>query len=181
MASEKLSASVEIPEGVEVSVEGKRVKIKGPKGEVSREIIHPRLQIEKKENQVNLIASKSTKREKKLVHTYRSHVRNMIKGSQQGHAYKLKVCSSHFPMNVAVNNNQVIVKNFLGEKFPRTLDIKEGVDVKVDADVITVESVDKEKAGMTASAIEELMKRPGFDRRIFQDGIYITHKDGKEL
>ena len=55
------------------------------------------------------------------------------------------------------------------------------MSVKVEAKDVIVESVDKELAGETAASIEELTKRPGFDKRIFQDGIYIYYKDGKGI
>ena len=84
-------------------------------------------------------------------------------------------------MNVSVNKNQIIIKNFIGERHPRTLTIKEGVTVKVEGDIINVESSDKELAGTAASDIEKLTKRTDFDGRIFQDGIYIINKDGKDI
>ena len=76
---------------------------------------------------------------------------------------------------------KLIIKNFLGEKFPRILKLKEGVDVKIEGDKINVQSSSKELAGTTASDIEKITRRPNFDTRIFQDGIYITNKDGKEI
>ena len=51
----------------------------------------------------------------------------------------------------------------------------------MDGENITVESADKELAGQTAADIETLTKRPGFDKRIFQDGIWMVSKGGKEL
>jgi len=53
----------------------------------------------------------------------------MIKGSSQNHVYTMKICSGHFPMNVSVSNNKLSVKNFFGEKVPRVLQLKSGVDV----------------------------------------------------
>ena len=84
-------------------------------------------------------------------------------------------------MNVSLNNDELQIKNFFGEKIPRILKIKEGADVKVEGEIITIESMDKEKAGQIAADIETLTKRSGFDRRIFQDGIYIIEKAGKEV
>ena len=105
----------------------------------------------------------------------------MIKGVSEGHIYKLKICSGHFPMNTAVNGNKFVVNNFLGEKTPRELDIKEGASVKIEGDIVIVEGIDKELVSQTAASIEILTKVKGKDKRIFQDGIYITEKDGKEI
>ena len=70
--------------------------------------------------------------------TFKAHIKNMIKGITEGHIYKLKVCSGHFPMNVSVNKDKLIVNNFLGEKTPRELNLKEGVAVKLEGDIILV-------------------------------------------
>jgi large subunit ribosomal protein L6 len=44
-----------------------------------------------------------------------------------------------------------------------------------------VEGIDKELTSQTAALIEKLTRRPGFDKRIFQDGIFMIEKDGKPL
>jgi len=176
-----MEATLELPENVDVKIDGRTVMVKGPKGENKRIIDNPALQISVDGKNVTLKSEKSTKREKKGMFTLRAHIRNMIKGSIDGHKYVLKICSSHFPMNVAVNGDNLVIKNFIGEKHPRTLAIKHGVDVKVEGDLINIESTSKELAGTTASDIEKLTKRPGYDLRIFQDGIYIINKDGKEI
>jgi large subunit ribosomal protein L6 len=84
-------------------------------------------------------------------------------------------------MNVAVSGDKLSVKNFLGEKIPRVAKILPGVTVKVEGDIIDIESTDKEAAGQTAANFEQLTRITNRDLRIFQDGIYITVKDGKEI
>mgnify|MGYP001231582226 FL=1 len=69
------------------------------------------------------------------------------------------------------------VKNFLGEKNARVADVPVGVSAKVQDKDIILESVDRELAGIAASRIEQLTRVTNKDRRIFQDGIYITGKD----
>ena len=177
----KLDLEILLPEKVTAKIEGSFLVIKGPNGEVKRDIANPMIKLDVKDNKVMILSDKLTKREKKLGYTYQAHVKNMIKGANEGHNYVLRICSSHFPMNVTVNNRQLIIKNFLGEKFPRTLDLKEGADVRVDGDKIIVEGASKEVVGIVASDIEKLTRRPNFDMRIFQDGIYIIEKDGKEI
>ena len=181
MKVEKLEKSVEITEGTEVKVDGLTITVKGKKGEVVRAIRNPKIFAEIKDNQVFLSATKATKKEKKEIFTYISHIKNMIKGSNEGHVYELKICSGHFPMNVSIQGKELVVKNFIGEKFPRRLKIQEGVIVKIEGEKITVEHTSKEIAGQSAANIEQLTRRPNFDSRIFQDGIYITVKDGKQI
>ncbi|MBD3164888.1 50S ribosomal protein L6 [Candidatus Woesearchaeota archaeon] len=170
-----------IPEKVGARLDNNNIIFKGGKGENSLDLSNPGFNVVIRDKKIMLHSLKNSKREKKIINTYVAHIKNCIKGVREGHRYELKICSSHFPMNVSVNNGQLIIKNFIGEKFPRTLSIKEGVSIKVDGDKITLESVDKSLAGTAASDIEKLTKRPNFDTRIFQDGIYITNKDGKKI
>jgi large subunit ribosomal protein L6 len=105
----------------------------------------------------------------------------MMNGVIEPFVYTLKVCSGHFPMNISYSNNTFTVKNFIGEKIPRVLGIRQGVDLVLNGEEITVTSINKELAGQTAASIETLCKRSGFDRRIFQQGIFITSKAGKQV
>ena len=171
-----LREQIQLPDGVEVNFDGKNVRIKGPKGELNRRADDPRIKATIEGGEVIIASAKAGKRERKSLGTLKAHIRNMIKGVMEGHAYKLKACSSHFPMSVSVEGKELVIKNFLGEKMPRKLKLPENVDVKVEGAEITVESTDKENAGSFAAAIERLTKRANYDRRIFQDGIYITEK-----
>ncbi len=170
---------LEIPEGVDVKLNDDIFEVSGQKGTLKRMIKNPKITFDIKENQIILSAKKSTKMGKKAINTYKAHLKNLFTGAKEGYIYKLKICASHFPMNVSVENNTLIIKNFIGEKTPRRLKLKEGVSVKVDGSEILVEGVDKELVGQTAADIENLTKRPGFDKRVFQDGIYIIEKAGK--
>lgn len=169
------------PEKVEASVVGDLITIKGPKGEVKRSFRHPSVKLSVDGRKVVLESLRSTKREKKMLYTIAAHVRNMFLGVTEGHYYEMKICAAHFPMNVTVSGKELIVKNFLGENSPRKLLLGEGVNVKVSGDIIRIESPDKELAGTTASDIEILTIVRNRDRRIFQDGIFITNKDGKKV
>ena len=170
-----------LPEGIGVEIDGHTLIMKGPKGELKRKFASPKIKITIQENKVVLGAKKATKREKTMIGTFKAHIRNMIKGLTVGHIYKLKICSGHFPMKVSVNNKEFVVENFLGEKAPRKLKLRDDVNVKIEGQEVIVESIDKEIAGQTAADIELLTKIKNRDKRIFQDGIYIINKDGKEL
>lgn len=172
---------IEIPEGVEVEVKGNLVKTKGKEGENIREFDARNISIEKKENKIILGNKKSTKREKKMINTITKHLKNMIAGVQEKFEYKLKICFSHFPMTVELKGNEAIIKNFLGEKVPRKAKILENVEAKLEKDKIILYSTNKELAGQTAANFEKATRISLRDRRIFQDGIFITNKPGKEI
>lgn len=177
----KIQESIDIQEGVTLTVAKGIVTAKGPKGEVSKNCYHPEIQLEIADNKLNITCERATKREKKIIRTFFAHTNNLMKGVTEPYVYKLKVCSGHFPMTASVSGTEFVLKNFIGESKPRKLKIKDGIKVEVAAADITVTSVDKELAGQFAGNLEKLTKRPNFDNRIFQDGIYIVSKDGKEL
>lgn len=177
----KIEGMVELPEGISASYDGSILTLKNNDKELSREFKQPYISIEIKDKNIIFNALRQTKREKKVIGSNVAHVKNMIKGITEGHKYVLKVCSGHFPMNVSVKDQDFIIKNFLGEKTPRILKIKRGATVKVEGDEVVVESNEKEVAGQVSADIEQLTRRTGYDTRIFQDGIWICNKDGKEI
>lgn len=178
---EKIIKSVDFPEDVTASMDGNILSVKGPKDEVRREIKQRTLSIQADGSKIIIESKGGTKRDKKIVGSLVAHIKNMVKGSIQNHTYILKVCSGHFPINVSIANKKMVVNNFLGEKVPRLLEIKDNANVKVEGELIYVTSANKETAGQVSADIEQLTRRPGYDTRIFQDGIYIINKDGKEL
>jgi len=172
---------IEIPKECSILVEGRMITVKGPKGEIVRDVKNKLLKNEIKDNKIILYASKASKNHKRIVATFTAHLKNWLKGVTEGHIYKLKICSGHFPMTVTVKGDTFEIKNFIGESKPRTLKIKQGATVKLDGRDITVTGVNKETVSQVAADIELLTRRTNFDRRIFQDGIYITDKDGKKI
>lgn len=170
-----------IPEHVTVDIHDGLFTVKGAKGEIKRKFLFPKIKITKEGNKIVFDTKKPTKREKAAVFSTSAHLKNMFKGALHSCVYKLKICSGHFPMKITYKNNILEVKNYMGETVPRTLKIKPGVDVVVKEPEITVTSPNKELAALTAAAIEQIARRANFDRRVFQDGIYITHKDGVDI
>ncbi|MBI5398009.1 50S ribosomal protein L6 [Candidatus Woesearchaeota archaeon] len=181
MASEKFEIQQSIPVGITITVNGYSVTVKGPQGEVTKTFPHKMIKITAADGTIKLSCASATKREVTMAYTFNAHIKNMMAGVQHGHTYKLKVCSGHFPMSVSLSGDTLSVKNFLGEKIPRTLKIKKGAHVKVEGNEVSVESSDKELAGQVAADIEQLTRVTNRDNRIFQDGIYITNKSGKIL
>jgi large subunit ribosomal protein L6 len=172
---------VEIPGEVEINVEGDTIIVKGKEGENRKDFIMKKIDFKKQDNKIILQNKKATKNEKKMINTIAAHIRNMIKGVQDKFEYKLKVVSSHFPITVELKDNQAIIKNFLGEKIPRIAKMPEKVEIGIDKNIITVTSCDKELAGQAAANFEKTTKIRMKDRRVFQDGIFITSKAGREM
>jgi len=181
MVKQDYTETIEVPEGLSIKKEHEYLIIEGPKGQVKRKFDHPKFKIELKGDQLILKVKSASKKEKAVINSYKAHIKNAIQGTQEPFVYRLKICSGHFPMNVSLSGNMLIIKNFLGEKVPRKVKIKEKVTVRLEGNEIVVECTDKELCGQVAADIEQTTRRPGFDKRIFQDGIYIIEKAGKKV
>jgi large subunit ribosomal protein L6 len=177
----ELFQRIQIPEGVKVEIEGNKVIVEGKEGKNEREFSTANLIFEKKGNEIIIGDEKSSKKEKRRMNSLAAHVNNMIKGIQEKFEYKLKVCFSHFPITVEVKGNEALIKNFLGEKTPRKAKIPNGAEVKVEKDVIVITSNDVEIAGQAAANFETATRISKRDRRVFQDGIFITSKAGEAI
>lgn len=175
-----LKDEIPIPEGVQVSLEeGGRLKVKGPQGEVSRMLAHPRVRVELKGKHVVVSSEQPRKREKALVGTYGAHIRNMLEGVTKGFEYKMKIVYAHFPIKASVKGDTFVIENFLGEKHPRKAKILGATKVTVKGDQVVLTGPDIEEVGQTAANIERATRIKGYDPRVFQDGIYITEKPGR--
>lgn len=182
---EKKNYDLEItaPQGVNILLDNNLLIVKGAKGEVKKEFNNPRVELKTDNGKIEIKIKKGlkqTRRDKTSTATYCAHIRNMLKGAANGYSSKLKICSGHFPMTVNLDGSKLLVKNFLGEKVPRALYIRQGVKVEIQGDTINVTGADKDLVGQTAASIEQLTRITSRDRRIFQDGIYILKKPGEE-
>lgn len=179
--NKKLERTIEIPEGVECVVNGKNVLVKGNGKETSKDFDNGRVQMSVEGNSFKLLCEKASRRESKMIGTIWANVNNMIKGLSEDFVYELEICNAHFPMNVKLEGNEVVIKSFLGETTARIAKVIDGVKVEISGNRITVSSHDIEKAGQTAANLEKAARLRGRDRRIFQDGIFITNKCGREI
>ena len=161
--------------------EGQTLFVKGVQGEISKDLDFGKLKYEKKDGKVIMSHLSSTRNEKRMINTISAHIRNMIQGVQDKFEYKLKVCSSHFPINVEVKGNNILIKNFLGEKTPRKCNLPKGAEIEINKDIITIKSSNREIAGQASANLETATKVRNRDRRVFQDGIFITNKPGREI
>jgi large subunit ribosomal protein L6 len=176
-----LERVIEIPEGVEVSVSGKEIVVKGSGKEIKKTFYFGKVKVTVADKKVTLKAKGATRRESATIGTVWAHVKNMINGLSEEYVYKLEVCNAHFPMNVKAEGDKIIIKSFLGETVDRVARILPGADVKIEDNIVTVSSNDIEAAGQTAANMEKATRLTGRDRRIFQDGIFITEKCGRAI
>lgn len=173
---EKFKERISILEGVNVEIEGGLIKVSGPKGELQRELEFPGISIEKKDKEIVVSTEIPRRRERAIVGTFASHIRNMMVGVSKGFERKLRIVYSHFPIQVKVMGDVVSISNFLGERKPRKVKILGNSNVQVSGDEVIVTGIDKELVSQTAANIEQATRIRRFDPRVFQDGIYVVEE-----
>ena len=175
---------VDVAEGVQIEAKGRTIHVKGEKGELSRKFAEDFITLKTHDGKIKITAKSRRlplRKQMAIMGTISGHIKNMMKGVTEGFDYKLKVVYSHFPMKVQVSGQELVVDNFLGEKHPRKAKILDGVKVEVKGQDLQVTGIDKESVGQTSANIEQMTKIKNLDVRVFQDGIYITEKDGKPV
>jgi len=170
---------VNVPDGVQVQIDGGHVVVKGPGHVLRRTLSHPRIQMRVDGKQVKMRCEYPRRKDGALVGTFAAHLQNMIVGVTDGFTYEMKIVYSHFPVKATVRGPEFIIENFLGEKFPRKTRIVGETEVEVKGDQVVLTGPDIEAVSQTAANIEQATRIRGFDPRIFQDGIYITKKAGE--
>lgn len=177
MTVEIVENTIEVPEEVNLTLDGHKVAVTGTNGTVTRDFGHTKLNLGYQDNTLRIWAENPRKKEASLVNTITSHVKNMIKGVIEGFTYRLKIVFIHFPMTINVQGNKVIINNFVGEQSPRTAKIMGDVEVSVDGDDIVVTGNDIESVAQTAANIQQSTHIRNKDLRKFLDGIYVYQKE----
>ncbi|MBN67362.1 MAG: 50S ribosomal protein L6 [Rickettsiales bacterium] len=175
-----VSHQINLPEGLGTTIEGTLVTITKDGNSLSRDFVHNRVSVRESEGGIQVHCSLPRKSEKAIAGTWAAHLRNMVKGLDEGFEYRLKAVFSHFPMSLKVDGNRFTITNMLGEKVPRVAKLpwspsEVQVQVQNKTDIIVTGS-DREKVGQTAANIEKACKVKKRDPRVFQDGVYITSK-----
>jgi len=173
--------TLELPENFTIKINKNNFTIEHSNGSLTREYPSSSIEINNKDNIVEIKGKSHNKKVKALVGTFAAHILNMIKGIEEPFVYNLAIKSVHFPMTANYNNNKFELKNFLGGKFNRSTTVPSNVELKLNGSDIELKSSDIEAVGMTATRLEQLTRVKKRDRRVFQDGIFITHKAGKKL
>ena len=140
---------VTIPAGVTVEIDGHTVTVKGPKGELTRELNH-NIQVEVNEIEVVFTRPNESKLSRSLHGTTRSIVNNMVIGVSEGFKKELELIGVGYR---AQKQGEKLVLS-VGLSHPVEFEGSEGVSVEVPANTkIIVEGFNKEKVGELAANI----------------------------
>ena len=167
---------IEIPSGVTVDINEGLVVVKGPKGEDQQQI-DKRFKLEQNDNEIQVIAPSSSKKDDSLHGLYRSLIFNMIEGVTNGYQKTLKIEGTGYRANKKADK---LVMN-LG--FSHTVEMQdpEGIEVETPDDrTIIVKGINKQKVGEYAAKIRAWRKpEPYKGKGIKYDGEHIRRKEGK--
>jgi len=182
MVSQKIFVDeLEIPENISVDIlDEKTIKVTGKLGSVTKSFNGVPVIFEKEDSKIKITIYRKGRKGYALINTIKNRIKNMFIGVEKGYTYKMRVYYIHFPMQVSVEGDKVVIKNFAGERGNRYAKILPGVKVEVvksggDTDVI-IKGIDKDAVGQTAANIYHATKIKNKDPRVFLDGIYLYYK-----
>ena len=167
---------IEIPAGVDVKVDGTTVTVKGPKGELTRNV-HPNMAVAVEGNEVIVKRPNDEKENKSLHGLTRTLIHNMVLGVTEGFKKNLEVNGVGY--RVQVQNNKLTMN--LGFSHQVIMDAPEGITIECpSANTIVISGADKQAVGQFAAQVRE--KRPPEPYKgkgIKYDFEHIRRKEGK--
>ena len=177
MSLQIVENTIEIPENIQLTLEGRKITVKGPKGKITKDFTHTKLNIIREGSNLKLSIENPRRTEAALVGTISAHVKNMIKGVSTGFVYKMKIVFVHFPTSVKVVGKEVHIENFVGERKARIANILGDTKVTIKQDDVILEGIDIDDVSQTAANIQTRAKIRKKDLRKFLDGVYVYSKE----
>ncbi len=167
---------IAIPEKVTVSIEGHRVRVKGPKGELDREF-NSAMNIVQENGELR-VSRPSDRRDHRSLHGLTgSLLKNMVQGVVDGFEKKLEIVGIGYRAEAAGK----ALRFHLGYSHPVVYEPPEGVSLQVESPtVVVVSGVDKEKVGQAAAEIRKLRPpEPYKGKGVRYVGEHVRRKAGK--
>jgi len=177
--------TIPVPDNVKISVKGRVVDVKGPRGELTRDLHHASVDLKiiktKKGEVVHIAVWHGIRKHVACLGTIKSCILNLIKGVTQGFLYKMRLVYAHFPINciIPASGESVEIRNFLGEKIVRNVAMYPGVTIKESTgqkDELILEGNDINNVSQSAASIKNSCLVRNKDIRKFLDGIYVSEK-----
>ena len=166
---------IDIPQGVEVTITGDKVTVKGPKGELSRSF-PGEIGIQVLDNQV-LVTRPENKRFKAFHGLTRTLVANMVEGVTKGFQKNLEIVGVGY--RAALQGNKLVLQ--LGYSHPVEFIPPKGIEVEVPSPTkISIKGIDKEQVGALAADIRaQRVPEPYKGKGVRYEGEYVRRKVGK--
>jgi len=169
-------APIEIPQGVEVTIEGNKITAKGPLGTEVVEIASE-LKVEKDGNSVVVTRANDERKSRSLHGLSRTLVSNAINGVKTAFVKKLEIIGVGYKANMQGTDLNLA----LGYSHPILIKAPQGIKIEVEANTkITVSGTNKQKVGDVAALIRS--KRPPEPYKgkgVRYENEYVARKAGK--
>ncbi|CAN8303566.1 unnamed protein product [Cochlearia groenlandica] len=181
------SETMDIPDTVTIKVHAKVIQVEGPRGKLVRDFKHLNLDFqlikdeETGKRKLKIDSWFGSRKASASIRTALSHVDNLISGVTRGFRYKMRFVYAHFPINASIGGDgkSIEIRNFLGEKKVRKVDMLDGVTIvrseKV-KDEIVLDGNDIELVSRSCALINQKCHVKKKDIRKFLDGIYVSEK-----
>ena len=168
---------IQVPAGVDVAIEGRDVRVTGPKGSLSVTVAPP-ISVDRGDNGVLTVSRPDDERESRSLHGLtRSLIYNMVVGVTQGYEKKMEIVGTGYRV-VAKGTN---LEFALGYSHPITVEPPAGVTFAVEAPTrFAVQGIDKQQVGEVAANIRKLRKPdPYKGKGVRYAGEQVRRKVGK--
>lgn len=166
---------ITVPSGVDVTIDGARVSVKGPKGQLEHTLPTP-ITATLEEGQV-IVARPDDERESRSLHGLsRTLINNMVLGVTEGFSKALEVVGTGYRVQAKGQDLEFA----LGYSHPVPVKCPEGITFAVEGNKVTVSGIDKQKVGETAANIRKLRKPDPYKAKgVRYEGEHIRRKVGK--
>jgi large subunit ribosomal protein L6 len=169
---------IQVPSGVTVEITGNQIKVKGSKGELSRDI-HPSIEVKQEESKLIVTRASDTKEDRSLHGLFRSLISNMVEGVSEGFEKRMEVIGVGYRFQPSGNK----ITLTLGFSHPIEHKAPEGITFEADEDnkqILIVKGIDKETVGEVAAKIRSYRPpEPYKGKGIRYIDEYVARKAGK--
>ena len=168
---------VAIPSGVDITIDGQAVRVKGPKGELSHVVAEP-ITVEKGDDGASRSSGPNDERQSRALHGLtRSLINNMVLGVTEGYEKKMEIHGTGY----RVANKGGSLEFALGYSHSITVEAPEGISFAVENPTrFAVQGIDKQLVGEVAANIRKLRKPdPYKGKGVRYAGEQIRRKVGK--
>lgn len=168
---------VKIPNGTEVKLTDGVLIVKGSKGELKRNLKTDVVEVNINNDEITFAPKKDSGFAQALWGTYAAHVKNMIKGVNEGYEKKLIVDGVGFKWDLSGKT----IKMSLGFSHEVLVDVPDNLNVAIEKNTMTVSGIDKELVGLFSAKIRDYKKpEPYKGKGIRYEGEFIRRKQGKK-
>jgi large subunit ribosomal protein L6 len=169
-------APIQFPAGVEVKINGNVIEVKGPKGQLTREL-HPEMKVELSDGTIVVTRPSDEKAHRSLHGLTRTLIANMVTGVTEGFTRNLEIVGVGY--RAAKQGSKLVLS--VGYSQPVEIEPAPGIEIEVPTPTrISVKGIDKELVGQTAANIRDVRRpEPYLGKGIRYEGERVRRKAGK--